>query len=67
MDINEIKTKYQNLNLDLRQALSTMEKKDSVILIRQQIEELQQLCPHKINDTYDFSHSSQCPYCGKKF
>lgn len=67
MDINEIKTKYQNLNLDLRQALSTMEKKDSVILIRQQIEELQQLCPHKINDTYDFSHSDHCPYCGKKF
>ena len=67
MDINEIKTKYQNLNLDLRRALSTMEKKDSVILIKQQIEELQQLCPHKINDTYDFSHSDHCPYCGKKF
>lgn len=67
MDINEIKTKYQNLNLDLRRALSTMEKKDSVVLIKQQIEELQQLCPHKINDTYDFSHSDHCPYCGKKF
>ena len=66
MDINEIKARYTNLNRDLKQALATMEKKDSVFLIKQQINELQSVCPHN-NGNYDFSHDEECPYCGRKF
>lgn len=67
MDIKEIQNKYESLNNTLKHALSTMEKKESVIVIKKQIEELQGLCPHRINDSYDFTHSDHCPYCGKKF
>jgi len=67
MDINEIKMRCNRLNNDLRIALSTMDKKDSVFFIKNQIKELQDLCPHKINEMYDFSNDNECPYCGKKF
>ena len=66
MDINEIKIKYENLNSELRQALSRMELTERVFAIRNSIKDLQQLCPHN-NGTYDFSHSEECPYCGKHF
>lgn len=66
MDINEIQARYNNLNMDLKRALATMEKKDSVFLIKRQITELQTVCPHN-NGNYDFSHSDECPYCGKRF
>jgi len=52
--------------MDLKRALATMEKKDSVFLIKRQITELQTVCPHN-NGNYDFSHSDECPYCGKRF
>ena len=67
MDINEIQARYNNLNRDLRTALATMEKKETVFVIKQQIKELQSICPHKINDMYDFSNDKECPYCGKQF
>lgn len=66
MDMNTIKNSYEDLSRELRRALSTMEKTDRVINIRQQILDLQKLCPHD-NGNYDFSHSDECPYCGKKF
>ena len=66
MDINDIKTKYTNLNNDLRKALSTMEKTDAVKIIRDQIRELQLTCPHN-NGEFDFSKAKECPYCGRKF
>ena len=66
MDINDIKTKYTNLNNDLRKALSTMEKTDAVKIIRDQIRELQLTCPHN-NGEFDFSNAKECPYCGRKF
>lgn len=66
MDINEIQAKYNNLNRDLRQALASMEKKDSVFVIKGQIKELQGLCPHS-DSIHDFSKENECPYCGKKF
>ena len=66
MDINNIKTKYQELNNELKQALSHMERSDRVILIRDAIKDLQKLCPHN-NGNYDFSNTEECPYCGKKF
>ncbi len=67
MTANEVQAQYISLNNELRRALSTMEKKDTITIIKQQIKELQELCPHKINDYYDFSNADECPYCGKKF
>ena len=66
MDINSIKTKYESLNIELKQALSRMERTDKVIVIREAIKDLQQLCPHD-NGSFDFSTTECCPYCGRKF
>ncbi len=66
MDINNIKVKYESLNKDLKDALSRMERTDRVFIIREAIKDLQQLCSHN-NGSFDFSDTSECPYCGKKF
>lgn len=66
MDINNIKTQYDNLNADLKQALSRMERTDRVIKIHEAIRDLQQLCPHN-NGSFDFTTTDECPYCGRKF
>lgn len=66
MDINNIKTQYESLNKELKQALARMERTDRVFAIRDAIKDLQQLCPHN-NGSYDFSDASECPYCGKHF
>lgn len=66
MDINNIKNRYQELNNELKQALSRMERSDRVILIRDAIKDLQKLCTHN-NGSFDFSDTNECPYCGKKF
>ena len=66
MDINAIATKYKNLNVELKQALSSMEKSDKVFVIKDAIKDLQTLCPHD-NGSFDFSTTDNCPYCGKKF
>ena len=66
MDINSIKTKYDNLSKDLKQAVSRMERTDRVFVIRDAIKDLQTLCPHD-NGSFDFSTTEYCPYCGKKF
>lgn len=66
MDTNLIKSKYNELNTELRRALSGMERTDRIFVIRDQIKELQKLCPHNTG-SYDFSNTEECPYCGKKF
>lgn len=66
MDVSNIKDKYKELNLELKQALTTMERSDRIFAIRDAIKDLQKLCPHSLGN-YDFSNDSQCPYCGKKF
>ena len=66
MEMDTIKTKYNILNQELKQALSTMEYSDRVITIKESIKELQDICPHN-NGSYDFSITENCPYCGKKF
>lgn len=66
MDINNIKATYDKLNVDLKQALSRMERTDRVFAIRDQIRDLQQLCPHS-SGNFDFSDTDRCPYCGKRF
>ena len=66
MDIEQIGKKYQQLNNDLRHALSTMEKSDKVFIIKNMIKDLQYECPHN-NGSFDFSNANKCPYCGKMF
>lgn len=66
MAIDEIKNKYNKLNAELKDTLSHMEKSDRVFIIRNEIKELQGICPHS-NGSYDFSNQESCPYCGKKF
>ena len=66
MDIEAIHVQYETLNKDLKKALMTMERSDRVFVIRDAIKDLQKLCPHN-NGSYDFSDTTECPYCGKKF
>ena len=66
MEITEVKRKYNELSSELRKALGKMERSDKIITIRDEIKNLQQLCPHNMGN-YDFSQSEECPYCGKKF
>lgn len=66
MDVIDISRKYKELNANLKQALSTMEYSDKIMILREQIQDLQHLCPHKMNE-HDFSTANECPYCGKKF
>lgn len=66
MTNNEVKSRYQELSLELKDALSRMEYSDRVFLIRDEIKKLQNICPHN-NGSYDFSEQENCPYCGKKF
>lgn len=66
MDINNVKQRYHELSAELKQALSTMERSNRVFAVRDEIKELQGLCPHNTG-VYDFSNTDECPYCGKKF
>ena len=43
-----------------------MERSDRVFAIRDQMLDLQKMCPHN-NGNYDFSNTDECPYCGKRF
>lgn len=66
MEVTDIKERYIELSAELKNALSRMERSDKVFTIRDEIKSLQSMCPHNIG-SYDFSHSEECPYCGKKF
>ena len=66
MEATEVKRKYTELSAELKKELSKMQRSDRVITIRDEIKDLQKLCPHNMGN-YDFSGSDECPYCGKKF
>jgi len=66
MIIDNIKEQYNQLSLQLRKALSTMERSDDVSTIREKIKNLQEICPHS-DGTFDYSNQDVCPYCGRKF
>ena len=66
MDIDNIKTQYDSLNRELKFALARMELSDKVLAIRDEIKDLQMMCPHN-NGSFDFSATTECPYCGMKF
>lgn len=65
MDTNTIKSKYEALSAELKEVVSRMERTDRVFIIRDEIKDLQGLCPHS-NGSYDFSNAEFCPYCGKR-
>lgn len=65
MNIDEIILKRNQLNHDLRIALATMERKDTVAQIRKAIIENQDKCPH-ISSKYNWAIvDGTCPYCGR--
>lgn len=65
--IKKIIDTKSNLELQLKMALSTMEKKDDIRKIYQQIEANQMRCPHQGDSQYNFTWvDDTCPYCGKK-
>lgn len=64
MMIEDIINTYQSLNQELRMALSTMEKKDSVLRIRAKIIANQKRCPHFDNNYNWAIVDGKCPYCG---
>ena len=66
MEINDIRETYLKLSTQLKLAVSKMELSDKIFTIRNEINDLQKLCPHN-SGTYDFSTASECPYCGKRF
>ena len=66
MDINDIKSQYVDLNLQLINALSTMDLSDKVINIRKSMKELQNICPHT-DGIHNFALEYKCPYCGRIF
>lgn len=66
MNIDKIIENYAHLNEQLKQALSTMERKDDVQKIRLKIKENQNNCPHA-SSKYNWAIiDERCPYCGKK-
>lgn len=64
MNIEEIMMERQSLENDLKAALSTMEKKDAIFLIKDELKELQLLCPHSTR--FNKNEENKCPYCGKE-
>jgi len=66
MDINNIGVRYKELSAELKSVVAKMERTDRVFAIRDEIKDLQKLCPHN-NGSFDFSDADECPYCGKRF
>ena len=64
--IEEIIAEKERLDKELKIALSTMEKKNTIKEIQAKIHINQQRCPH-IDAKYNFVWiDDTCPYCGKK-
>lgn len=67
MNIDEIIKRHESLEQQLKFAVSTMEKKDTIYNIRKQIIENQNNCPH-FSDKYNWTIAyNKCPYCGFEF
>lgn len=66
MNIIDIITTKNELDNELRIALSTMEKKEDIRNIKYKIKENQNRCPH-FDSNYKLEWiGSTCPYCGKQ-
>jgi len=64
--IDDIIAEKERLDRILKQALATMEQKDTINKIRAMIRINQARCPH-FDTKYNFAWvDDTCPYCGKK-
>lgn len=64
MTIEEIMARRKQLDTELNHALSTMERKSTIMEIRQQIIDNQKQCPH-FSEKYNLGYQNgACPYCG---
>lgn len=64
MKIDDIIQTRKQLESDLLLALSTMERKDDIIKLRQAIIDNQKQCPH-FSNVYNWAVINEtCPYCG---
>ena len=67
MKIEDIINRREELNRELKYALSTMERSDKINDIRLQIIENQKHCPH-FDGNYNWAIiNDTCPYCGFHF
>lgn len=65
MNIDEIMQKSAALHAQLRVALSTMDKKDTIFQLHTELKQLQDECPH-YSAKYNYTMAdNKCPYCGK--
>ena len=65
--IDDIIAEKQRLDRLLKQAVATMEKKDTINKIRAQMRVNQARCPHYDNKyNYALLEDGTCPYCGKR-
>lgn len=65
MKIEDIIQTHDLLARQLKNALSTMNKKDEIPIIHQKILENQSHCPH-FDSNYNWAIVNEtCPYCGK--
>lgn len=67
IDINTIIARHEQLNNELRMALSVMERSDRVKELREAIHENQKQCPHVSLEHSWAIVNNKCPYCGYKF
>lgn len=66
INIDNIIAEKKQLEEELRFALSTMEKKDDILIIFNKIKENQAKCPHFSSEYNWVMVDGNCPYCGKK-
>lgn len=66
MNIEEIMKTKEYLDASLRQALSSMDKKDSIPKIRELMKINQARCPHYSQNFQLTWVDNHCPYCGKQ-
>ena len=67
MTVQEVLVNRRRLESELQMALATMEKKNTIHRIKQQLENNQKQCSHT-DSNYNWSEQGeQCPYCGMHF
>ena len=66
MNIDEIIERHNALEIELHEALATMELSERVRNVQKKIRELQAECPH-VSSKYNLeAKNNHCPYCGKR-
>lgn len=67
MNIDDIINTRESLDKRLRMALATMERKDTIQKLKEEIIQNQQRCPH-FDHNYNWTIvDDTCPYCGMHF